>query len=255
MSTPETSSLTSRPAKTAGKTAGKTRQRVLDAALRLFNERGPASVTTAEIAAATGIREGNLHYHFRKKEEIVAALLETFEAELLATSSAPLGDPSKAESYRRYQFGWFGLMWRFRCFYRDSHALPGLAPSLATRLAAAQARAQASVRLVLAKAVVNGVLAASADQIERLLANAWIVSSYWMNHHRAMHPRSLIEKPQLLWGFRQILALYEPYVTEAGRALVQPLSDSSLLESIIDDGGPTNVASSRCLDDSVTAAR
>ncbi len=61
-----------------------TRDRILDAALDLFNGRGPDRVTTAEIAEAVKINEGNLYYHFRTKELLVLALFARFEVDAVA---------------------------------------------------------------------------------------------------------------------------------------------------------------------------
>ena len=51
-----------------------TRERILDASRRLFNRKGYAGTTLAEIAASVGIAEGNLWYHFRTKRDLVVAL-------------------------------------------------------------------------------------------------------------------------------------------------------------------------------------
>lgn len=57
------------------------RERILDVALRLFNERGTAAVSTNHIAAAASVSPGNLYYHFQNKEEVIRALFERlFEA-------------------------------------------------------------------------------------------------------------------------------------------------------------------------------
>ncbi len=53
-----------------------TRDRILEAALELFNKNGSANVTTHHIAAECGISPGNLYYHFRNKTEIIRALFD-----------------------------------------------------------------------------------------------------------------------------------------------------------------------------------
>ena len=54
--------------------ARRTRDRILDAALELFNERGTAAVTTNHVAARAGISPGNLYYWFSDKDEIIREL-------------------------------------------------------------------------------------------------------------------------------------------------------------------------------------
>src|SRR6266567_9459354 len=61
-------------------TSQRTRDRILEAALRLFNERGTAAVSTNHIAAEAGISPGNLYYHFADKQEIIRALHERYAA-------------------------------------------------------------------------------------------------------------------------------------------------------------------------------
>ena len=58
--------------------ARRTRDRILSAALELFNERGSAAVTTNHVAARAGISPGNLYYWFTDKNEIVRELYAQF---------------------------------------------------------------------------------------------------------------------------------------------------------------------------------
>ncbi len=52
-----------------------TREDILKTAKELFNERGYNAVSVRDIADAVGISKGNLTYHFKKKEDIVEAIL------------------------------------------------------------------------------------------------------------------------------------------------------------------------------------
>jgi AcrR family transcriptional regulator len=54
----------------------RTRQRILDAAARAFQERGYASVTLKDIAALAAMQAGSLYYHFDTKEDLVEAVLD-----------------------------------------------------------------------------------------------------------------------------------------------------------------------------------
>lgn len=52
-------------------TAGATRDRIVDAALHLFSERGTAAVSVRELADAGGVTVPGLYYHFASKAELI----------------------------------------------------------------------------------------------------------------------------------------------------------------------------------------
>ena len=54
-----------------------TADRILDASRRLFNDKGYAATSLAEIAAEVGISQGNLTYHFPTKLDLALHLSET----------------------------------------------------------------------------------------------------------------------------------------------------------------------------------
>jgi AcrR family transcriptional regulator len=58
------------------RSSGQTRQRVLDAAYRLFRRRGYGRVSMDEIAAATRVTKRTLYYHFESKDRLLAQVLE-----------------------------------------------------------------------------------------------------------------------------------------------------------------------------------
>jgi len=194
----------------------KTRTRILEACKSLFNERGPVAVTTAEIAAAVGIQEGNLHYHFNRKEQILEALFSDFEQALRSVAVADAG-PAPGR-YAAYLNGWFGLMWDWRCFYRDSAVVYSLAPGLRGRLEALNNELQGQVLRVLESMVAAGLLKASRRQLDELIVNAWIVSTYWIDYLRSRRGVDSVLREHIDWGAAQVLSLFAPYLTEQGNA-------------------------------------
>lgn len=197
----------------------KTRTRILEACKSLFNERGPVAVTTAEIAAAVGIQEGNLHYHFNRKEQILEALFSDFEQALRSVAVADAGHPPGR--YAAYLNGWFGLMWDWRCFYRDSALVYSLAPGLRARLEALNNELQGQVLRVLESMIAAGLLKASRQQLDELIVNAWIVSTYWIDYLRSRRGIGSITREHIDWGAAQVLSLFAPYLTAKGNAVVR----------------------------------
>jgi TetR/AcrR family transcriptional repressor of nem operon len=53
-----------------------TRDHIIDAADRLFYERGYEHTSFADIASAVNISRGNFYYHFKSKDEILAAVID-----------------------------------------------------------------------------------------------------------------------------------------------------------------------------------
>ena len=196
-----------------------TRERILDACRALFNERGPNEVTTAEIAQAVGISEGNLHYHFRRKEQMLTALFDAYEAALIDVATRQKPARGDGVPPRHYLSLWFNLMWEWRLFY--SAGVYRLSPSLQPRLKIISDTGQAHVRVLIASLVREGKLAAAPTDIDRLVVNAWIVASYWIDYLRTRQGVGVVTREHLRWGFAQVDALFEPYVVRqnAGLAL------------------------------------
>ena len=60
-----------------------TKENILATALRLFSERGYDHVSQRDIADACGISQGNLTYHFPKKEDLVDAIISSAYSDLI----------------------------------------------------------------------------------------------------------------------------------------------------------------------------
>jgi AcrR family transcriptional regulator len=70
--------------------AHETRARILEAAARVFAERGYAGGTTNHIAVAAGLSVGSLYQYFPNKDAIVVAVLDRFADDLAGRIGAQL---------------------------------------------------------------------------------------------------------------------------------------------------------------------
>ena len=52
------------------------RSRLIKESARLFRERGYEGTSVRDIAAATGLQSGSWVYHFKTKQDILAAVME-----------------------------------------------------------------------------------------------------------------------------------------------------------------------------------
>lgn len=69
------------------KDAEERRNEILDAAERLFGEKGFDGTSTNEILDEVGIARGTLYYHFKSKEDILDAMIERLTGRLIANAS------------------------------------------------------------------------------------------------------------------------------------------------------------------------
>lgn len=53
-----------------------TREGLLDAAVRVFGEKGVSQASLADIAAAAGVTRGAIYWHFKNKTDLIDALLK-----------------------------------------------------------------------------------------------------------------------------------------------------------------------------------
>jgi AcrR family transcriptional regulator len=88
------------------------RAALLDAAARLFDTRGFAAVSIADLTAASGVSNGSIYHHFGAKEGVLAALvvdaLAGYQDGLVAALDAHPGDPAAAvRGAVAFELAWF----------------------------------------------------------------------------------------------------------------------------------------------------
>src|SRR5688572_25802915 len=124
----------------------RTRQRILDVTLALYNERGEPQVSTSLIATELGISAGNLHYHFRRKDALSAALLDRFVDEFDAVLPPASWRAGHVEDAWLLLHLLLETVWRYRFLFRDLSGIMARDRRAAQRLAGVFARAVEAAR-------------------------------------------------------------------------------------------------------------
>lgn len=187
-----------------------TKQRILDASLRLFNARGETHVTTNQIADELGISPGNLYYHFRSKDRIVGELFGRFEKALDELAAAgPRRDPT-VEDLWFFLHLVFETVRDYRFLFRDLDDILCREPALRRRFSAVLGRMVEAVRLLCQALVVTGQMQAAPVQIEALAENIGLLATHWLGYDELMRPGSSRDADPLGRGVFHAMELLAP---------------------------------------------
>lgn len=206
--------------------ATSTRERILQAGLQLFNADGLAGVSTHKLAAEVGISPGNLHYHFRTKEQIVTWLFRRFETKIEALDEAT-ADVVAVDDF------WLALHLRYetiaesRFIYRDMALLAREYPALGERAQAMTARNLLAAQALMRQLVAAGVVQASEEQARVLALQMVFTTTCWLSFERLIPGRDARETDPGLAAF-YTLTLLSPYVEPPARAYLDYLRSKYL---------------------------
>ena len=194
-----------------------TRDRILNAALALFNEQGTGAVSTNHIAAAIEISPGNLYYHFRNKENIIRALFERLFASWDETFQIPADRPLELADLEAMIAGNYQVIWDYRFAYRELAALLRSDAELQARYLETRQRGYEGF-IELIEAFANaGVLTRpqSQQELAALIELCWMVSEQWPVNlelrGRAFDTAGIQE------GISTMRQLFRPYLGNSSR--------------------------------------
>jgi len=188
-----------------------TQAKILQVALQLFNERGTGAVSTNRVAAVCGVSRGNLHYHFRCKDEIIEALFEQALAEMKQNWSADLLEPS-LERLARMFVHTLQLVVRYRFFYREMAQLFRRNARLRVRYAESRVCRVQELDRFLVLLSRRGLMCFPEDRRRRLsiIDATWILTENWLNY-LDFHDRPVTTE-SVLSGYYEILEVLRPYL-------------------------------------------
>jgi AcrR family transcriptional regulator len=156
--------------------ARNTRHRILVASLLLFNEHGVPRTTINDIADEIDISPGNLHYHFRKKEDIVDALTAEFQADARKVLHPPESDNVALDDFWWFLHRLLELKHAYGFMLTDTEVLADDYPKVARALRHFARAVNAAFELYLVGLVRNGYLNADMAGVKSAARNIAIIA-------------------------------------------------------------------------------
>jgi AcrR family transcriptional regulator len=190
-----------------------TRKRILETALRLFNEFGTAPISTNRIAAEASISPGNLYYHYRNKEEIIRALVEDLLAAFEAFWLLPHGRQLGLRDLHTLLSNAFEVQWRYRFLSRELVALLRSDHHLAQRYQENYQRRMRQQRTFAQHLIAAHVLRPLGEaELTAVLTACWIITENWLTFLESSGQPITYEQFQA--GSQVIASVLHPYLIE-----------------------------------------
>lgn len=206
----------------------RTRARIVETALRLFNEFGEPNVTTSALADELNISPGNLYYHFGNKDEIVNEIFAAFEREISDTLVLPARRVPDVEDAWFFLHLYFEIAWKYRFVYRDLNDLLTRNRHVETHMNEIVLRSVRTSTQLCRGMVAAGEMRAAPGELDALGTNMVIVSSYWLSFQHVRAPRRSPDAEVLARGAYHVMAMVAPFLTGDSRTLFERLASQYL---------------------------
>ncbi len=164
----------------------KTRDRILECALQLFNQKGEPNVSTMEIANEMGISPGNLYYHFHGKEPLVLGLFECFQQELRPLLEPPADAELAPEDYWLFLHLIVERLAHYRFLFQDLSNLAGRLPKLAKGIRNLLNALKRTLASLLAHLKAQGFLVSETQALGQLVEQITLTLLFSLDYQRIL---------------------------------------------------------------------
>lgn len=194
----------------------KTKDKIIFAAIELFNAQGEQNVTTNHIAAHLGMSPGNLYYHFRNKEDIIQAIFELYARELATLFSLDADMPPEhlgsLQTSQLYLERVLYVIWRFRFAYDNLPDILARNETLSTWYRKIQEPVYGLMQRHLEGLRNTGILHVSQEELNNLLHIMKQQLIFWVAYQRTLNPGVAVSKGTVFGVIPKVLFLFRPYI-------------------------------------------
>ncbi len=197
----------------------KTRDRILECALQLFNQKGEPNVSTMEVANEMGISPGNLYYHFHGKEPLVLGLFERFQHELTPLLDPPADAQLEPQDYWLFLHLIIERMARYRFLFQDLSNLAGRLPKLAKGIRHLLTALKRTLASLLARLKAAGQLTSGTQALGQLVEQITLTLLFSLDYQRILDRAGEVQVVVY-----QIMMLVAPHLLPPAREATERLA-------------------------------
>jgi AcrR family transcriptional regulator len=189
----------------------KTAEKILLMSLDLFNSQGERNITSVDIANELDISPGNLYYHFKGKDDIVNALVDSYVIKMNAIPQSS----EDSEDFYKYLLYCLETMHLFRFLFQNIAEISTQYPTIHSKLQRVAKFQRKYLRKSLSEQQQDGTLTGTSDDIDLLLDIISLTLFQSLNYYQ-MQGDSLGD-PDIV--YRTLMTIYfslQPYYQEKG---------------------------------------
>ena len=190
----------------------KTKDKILKTALALFNNEGESQISSVDIASVMGISPGNLYYHYKGKDDIIAALFDDFETEIRQVLQSPIHKPLAVEDNWVYLYIIFEEIYDFRFFYKNQTDIIQRNPNLRHSFSKILALKEETAKSLLSALEQGGYINFEDGEKRALSMRIAQHFTFWLQYHDLRHG-SADQKSLIDAGVFATLVQITPYWT------------------------------------------
>lgn len=206
----------------------KTRERILINSLELFNALGEPHVTTLDICNEMEISPGNLYYHYKGKDEIIAELFARFEEDMQELQGNVFEQEVTVLDVWMYMQLSFEAIARFQFIYRDLTDLMSRYPLLQRRFKRLLKAQQATIKNMCAALQLNEALQTGDAELQRIADHTVMTMSFWLNFEQIQWAEKTPFVANVEECAYQVINLLAPFLQEEDRAALREISEEYL---------------------------
>ena len=192
-----------------------TKERIVNVAVELFNEKGLVNVTMRDLAAELDMSLGNLTYHFKKKEELMEAIHGRIISERNSLMENVQMIPSIANIHNQL-VPLLQLYERYRFFHQDILEVMRAYPKIAE-----MQREHINNQITYIKAIIDYSIGSGnmkqevvLGQYQQLAESVWMLLTFWLTQREVRNQQGNFynQARSAMWN------LVIPILTEKGLA-------------------------------------